>query len=104
MESGFYMANPQPVGGETVQGGLTTQKEYQTIGTMTEANELVRDIPKKELASECDNFLIGWSIIGKLEMDKSITINCTIHAYRGSTTNKKIQVLNKYDPKKFELE
>ena len=27
-------------------------------------------------------------------------IDCAIHAYRGSTTNEKIKVLNKYDPKK----
>ena len=47
MESGLYMANPQLVGGETVQGGVLIAKEYKTVGTMTEANELVRDFPKK---------------------------------------------------------
>ena len=70
MDSGLYMANPQLVGGETVQGGLTIQKECKTIGNMTEANELDRDFPKKELAPESDNLVIGSSIIGKLEIDK----------------------------------
>ena len=37
------MANLQPVGYETVQGMLTIQKEWRTIGTITEANELVRE-------------------------------------------------------------
>ena len=47
MESGLYMANPQLVGGETVQGGVPIAKEYKTVGTMTEANELVRDFQKR---------------------------------------------------------
>ena len=47
MEYGLYMANPQLVGDETVQGGVPIAKEYKTVGTMTEANELVRDFPKK---------------------------------------------------------
>ena len=67
---------------------------------MTEANELIRDFPKKELSPECENLVIGSSIIDKLEIDKPIPIDCAIHAYSGSTTNKKIKVLNKYNPKK----
>ena len=66
MESRLYMANHHLVGFETVQGGLTIQKECKTIGIMTEANELVREIPKKEMAQECNNLVIGSSIIGKL--------------------------------------
>ena len=58
-------------------------------------------IPKKELAPEFDNLVIGSSIIGKLEIDKSIPIDSAIHAYRGSTTNEKVKVLSKYDPKKI---
>ena len=47
MVSGLYMANPQLVGGETFQGGVPIAKEYKTVGTMTEANDLVRDFQKK---------------------------------------------------------
>ena len=47
MESVLYMANPQLVGDETLQSGVPIAKEYKTVGTMTEANELVRDFPKK---------------------------------------------------------
>ena len=101
MESGLSMANSQLVGGDTVQGGAPIAKEYKTVGTMTEANELVRDFPKKELSPECENLVIGSSIIGKLEIDKSIPIDCAIHAYCGSTTNEKIKVFNRYDPKKI---
>ena len=77
MESGLYMANHQLVGGETVQGGVPIAKEYKTVGTMTEANELVRDFPKKELSPECEHLVIGSSIIGKLEINKSIPIDST---------------------------
>ena len=101
-ESGLYMANPQLIGCEAVQGGFPIAKEYKTVGTMTEANELVRDFPKKELSPERENLVIGSSIIGKLEIDKAIPIDCAFHAYRGSTTNEKIKVLNKDDPKESE--
>ena len=46
MESGLYMANPQLIGGETVQSGVSIAKEHKTVGIMTEANELVRYFPK----------------------------------------------------------
>ena len=65
---------------------------------MAEANELVRDFPQK-LSPECENLVIGSSIIGKLEIVKFIPIDCAIHAYRGSTTNEKIKVWIKYDQK-----
>ena len=46
------MVNPQLVVGETVQGGVPIAKEYKTVGTMTAANEFVRDFRKKELSPE----------------------------------------------------
>ena len=101
MESGLYMANHQLVGGDTVQVGVPIAKEHKTVGTMTEANELVRDLPKIELAPECENIFIGSSVIGKLEIDKSIPIDCAIYAYRGSATIDKIKVLNKHGRKKI---
>ena len=53
MEYCLYMSNPQPVRGETVQGVLKIQKECKAMGTMTHANELVRESPKIELEPEC---------------------------------------------------
>ena len=73
MESGLYIANPQLVGCWTLQGGLTIQKECKTRGTMTEfwiPDQI--QFPKKELAPECDNLVIGSSITDKVEIDKSI--------------------------------
>ena len=99
MESGLYMANPQLVGGKMIHGEVPVAKEYKTVGTMSETNELVRDFPKKELSPECENLVIGSSVIGKVEIDKPIQIECGIQADRGSTTNKNIKVCNKYDPK-----
>ena len=58
-ESGLYMANPQLVGGETVQGGVPIAKEYKTVGTMTEANELVRDFPKKNCHRNAKTLLLA---------------------------------------------
>ena len=82
-----------------IHGEVPVAKEYKTVGTMSEANELVRDFRKKELSPECENLVIGSSVIGKVEIDKPIPIECGIQAYRGSTTNEKIKVCNKYDPK-----
>ena len=99
MASGLYMANPQLVGFETVQGWIPIAKEHRTVGTMTEANELVRYFRKKELSPECENLVIGSSKIGKLEIDKFFPINCAIHAFQGLLSTKKS--LNKYDPEKI---
>ena len=63
VESGLYMANPKTVGGEMVPDGVTIQRESKTIGTMTEANELFPDFPKK-LAPKCEDLVIGSIILG----------------------------------------
>ena len=59
MESGLYMANPQLFGSETVQSGVPIAKECKTVGTMTEANELVRDFPKKNSHRNAKTLLLA---------------------------------------------
>ena len=90
MESGVHMAHPQPLWGETVQGRLTVQKDCKTIGTMAEANELVREFPKKELAPECKNLVIGSSKIGTLAIDKSIPIDAQSMLSEGPLPTRKL--------------
>ena len=103
MESGLYLANFQPVGVDMAQDGLTSQKERNTIGGMTEANELVSEFLKTELEPECDNPDFRSSIISELDIDKSVPIDCAIPVCRGSTANKKIKVLSRKYQKNFEL-
>ena len=47
------------------------------------------------------NIVLGSSIVAKLEIDATIPSNCSIHAYRGSTTKEKIKGLEKYNQKKI---
>ena len=49
------------------------------------------------LKSETENLVFGSSIIAKLENDRNIPNDCAIHAYRGSSTKEKINVLSKYE-------
>ena len=59
--------------------------------------EKVRDMTLIPLKSETENLVFGSSIIAKLENDRNIPNNCAIHAYRGSTTKEKVNVLSKYE-------
>ena len=43
----------------------------------------------------------GGSIIGKLETDKTIPTDITVHAYRCSTTKEKLELLKKYPETKM---
>ena len=47
------------------------------------------------------NFLIGSSIIKHLARDRTFPRDCSIHAYPGSTTKEKLQLLQGYDQKKM---
>ena len=59
--------------------------------------EKVRDMTLIPLKSETENLVFGSSIIAKLENDRNIPNDCAIHAYRGSSTKEKINVLSKYE-------
>ena len=53
--------------------------------------------PKKEE----NNIAFGSSIVAKLEEDKSLPQDCSVHAYRGSTTKEKLKILNDYPNKRL---
>ena len=59
--------------------------------------EKVRDMTLIPLKSETENLVFGSSIIAKLENDRNIPNDCAIHAYRGSSTKEKINVVSKYE-------
>ena len=59
--------------------------------------EKVRDMTLIPLKSETENLVFGSSIFAKLENDLNIPNDCAIHAYRGSSTKEKINVLSKYE-------
>ena len=51
---------------------------------------------------EENNKVFGSSIVAKLEGDHSLPYDCSFHAYRGSTTKKKIKILDDYPNIKLE--
>ena len=55
--------------------------------------------PKKEE----NNISFGSSIVAKLEEDKSLPNDCSVHAYRGSTTKEKLKILDDYPNKSSKL-
>ena len=46
-------------------------------------------------------FVFGSSIVAKLEEDKSLSRDCSVHAYRGSTKKEKLKILDDYPNKKL---
>ena len=63
---------------------------------------MVRTFPITETPPpEAKNIIWGSSIIGKLETDKTIQTDITDHAYRGSTTIEKLELLKKYPETKM---
>ena len=70
------------------------------VAIQTDNSEQVRDFQKISKKDVNKNLVIGSSIIGKLEQDTTIPADIGMHAYRGSTTNKKLRVLKDYEAKK----
>ena len=48
------------------------------------------------------NLVIGSSLVSRLNNDPSFPNDCTIHAYRGSTTKETIAIFEKYTSKKLD--
>ena len=63
--------------------------------------EQVREFKPMTLKENQDNCVFGSSLIAKLEDDATIPLDVAIHAYRGSTTQEKIRVLDNYESKKL---
>ena len=90
---------------QAMEIGMLSSIKTQSVSNIdaaiqTDDYELVRTFPKKPLQKANNNLVLGSSTIAKLENDKSIPADCTIHAYRGSTTNEKLKILNSYEDKK----
>ena len=51
---------------------------------------------------EKNNIVFGSSITAKLEEDKILDHDCSVHAYGGSTTKEKLKILDVYPNKKLE--
>ena len=75
---------------------ISATKECET--QTDRQDQTVRSFPKITLIEENQNLVLGSSIIGKLENDKTIPIDCAIHAYRGSSTNENFKVLEECEP------
>ena len=72
------------------------------MSTQTDDFEKVRSFQKKLFRGETRSLVLGSSIIAKLEIDKTIPIDCAVHPYRGSTTNAKLKVVSEYEDRKID--
>ena len=72
-----------------------------TINTSAKNDVFIRKFETLEIEEKTENFLIGSSIIKHLARDRTFPQDCSIHAYPGSTTKEKLQLLQGYDQKKM---
>ena len=72
-----------------------------TINTSAKNDVFIRKFETLKIEEKTENFLIGSSIIKHLARDRTFPQDCSIHAYPGSTTKEKLQLLQGYDQKKM---
>ena len=60
---------------------------------------LFRKCETLKIEEKTKKFLIGSSIIKHLARGRKIHLDCSIHAYPGSTTKEKLQLLHGFDQK-----
>ena len=60
----------------------------------------VRSFKPFAFSDDCQNLILGSSIVRKLR-DDSLPMDVTIHAYSGSTTREKIEVVDKYSERQL---
>ena len=70
-----------------------------TINTSAKNDIFICKFETLKIEEKTENFLIGSSIIKHLERDRTFPLDCSIHAYPGSTTEEKLQLLQGYDQK-----
>ena len=68
---------------------------------VSKEEQMVRTFPIIETPTEAKNIILGSSIIGKLKTDKTIPTDTTFHAYRGSSTIEKLELMKKYPETKM---
>ena len=71
-----------------------------TIKTSAKNCVFIRKFETLKIEEKTENFLIGSSNIKHLARDRTFPQDCSIHAYPGSTTKEKLQLLHCYDQKR----
>ena len=71
------------------------------INTSAKNDVFIRKFETLKIEEKTENFLIGSGIIKHLARDRTFPQDCSIHAYRDSTTKEKLQLLQGYDQKKM---
>ena len=71
------------------------------VNTSAKNDVFIRRFETLKIEEKTENFLIGSSIIKHLARDRTFLQDCIIHAYPGSTTKEKLQLLQGYDQKKM---
>ena len=77
--------------------GNQEEQPSSNMGTVS-----TRNFPVYQLKETQKNLVIGSSLVSRLMNDHSFPDDCTIHAYRGSTTKEKIAIVEKYTSKKLD--
>ena len=70
-----------------------------TINTSAKNGVFIRKFVTLKIEEKTENFSIGSSIINHLARDRTFPQDCSIHAYPGSMTKEKLQLLQGYDQK-----
>ena len=78
----------------------TVNQEEQPSSNMGTVS--TRNFPVYQLKETQKNLVIGSSLVSRLINDHRFPDDCTIHAYRGSTTKEKIAIIEKYTSKKLD--
>ena len=68
---------------------------HQNLSSLGSNEANGKNVPNNRNPPEAKNIILGSSIIGKLETDKTIPTDIIVHAYRGSTIEK-LEMLKKY--------
>ena len=72
-----------------------------TINTSAKNHVFIRKFETLKIQEKTENFLIGSSIIKHLATDRTFPQDYSIHAYPGSMTTEKLQLLHGYNQKKM---
>ena len=88
---------------EFIEKTLEADKDGKLQSTSTKAKKVsktVRNFLPFPIPEECVNLNLGSSIIARIKTE-TFPNDKVVHAYRGSSTEEKIKVLDQYSEKKF---
>ena len=87
---------------EFIEKTSEADKGGKLQSTSTKAKELsknVRNFSPFPVPEECENLILGSSVIARVKTE-TFPNDTIVHAYRGSSTEEKIKVLDQYSEKK----